>query len=141
MFKLALLSADINSQAQYAAHLNNDDLEQLSARVEAWYKGLPKALHLRELVSENSRDSVIAERPLLFMHMVHITSRITLYERILQAALNKRTCSSDQSIFKQAFGLSGDTHEIYASFAQQLTRLIGLLYEKQCVLGRCPITM
>lgn len=141
MFELALLSAQINSQAQHAANITSHELEQLPAKLDTWHAKLPKSLHLRQLVSENSAVSISAKRPILFMHMVHITSRITLYERMMQAALNKQTCTSDQSIFRQMLNLSEGTHQIYTSFAQQLARIIGLLYEEQCVLGRCPITM
>lgn len=141
IFEVALFSAQILSQAQHAVHLTNYELEQLSAKLDIWHERLPESLHLRQLVPENRANSIITKRPLLFMHMAHISSRIILYERAIQAALNQQTCTSDQSIACQVFRLSEDIHQIYTTFAQQLARIIGLLYEEQCVFSRCPITM
>lgn len=74
MFKLALLSAQLNSQTQHAAHLTNYELDQLTAKLDNWHKELPKSLHLRQLVSGNRADLIHAKRPLLFMHMAHISA-------------------------------------------------------------------
>ena len=141
MFELVLLSAQLNSQAQHAAHLTNYELDQLTAKLDNWHKKLPESLHLRQLVSGNRADLIRAKRPLLFMHMAHISARITLYERMIQAAQNQQTSTSDQSMACQVLSLPEDIHQVYTSFAQQLARIIALLYEEQGVLVRCPITM
>lgn len=141
MFELALLSAQLNSQAQHAAHLTNYELDQLSAKLDTWHEGLPESLHLRQLVSGNRADSIRAKRPLLFMHMAHISARIALYERVIQAAQNQQTSTSGQSMTCLMLGLPEDIHQVYTLFAQQLARIIALLYEEQGVLVRCPITM
>lgn len=75
------------------------------------------------------------------MHMTHISSRVTLYERMIQAALNQQARMFNQSIIWEVFCLPENIQQTYTLFAQQLARIIGLLYEEQCVLSRCPITM
>lgn len=141
MFELALLCAQISSQAQYAARLTDHDLHQLSAKLDTWHEGLPESLHLHQLVSGKRTDSIRTKRPLLFLHMAHISARTTLYERIIQAAQNQQTSTSEQSMAYQVFCIPEDIHQVYTLFAQQLARVIRLLYEEQGVLVRCPITM
>lgn len=142
MFELALLSARLNSQAQHAAHSTHYELNQLSAKLDAWHEGLPESLLLRQLVSGDGGHSIHMKRPLFFLHMAHISSRITLYERMIQAAQGQQTSTSDQSTADQVLlRLPEDIHQVYTLFAQQLARIIALLHEEQGVLVRCPITM
>ena len=136
VYKMALLSAQVYDLIRYATCFSTYELEQLSAKLETWHQELPESLHLRSLTVSDSTASASARRPLLFMHMVYITAQITLYERALYA--NQTISTSDGSV---AFHLSEDTHQIYGSFAQQLARIVGLLYEEENILRRCWLTM
>ena len=136
VYKMALLSAQVYDSIRYTTRLSTYELDQLSAKLDTWHQELPESLRLRSLTSSDSTNSPSVRRPLLFMHMVHITAQITLYERAIHA--NHSISTPDESV---AFHLSEDTHQIYGSFAQQLARIIGLLYEEECILRRCWLTM
>lgn len=141
IYKIALLSAQVHNQVKLATHLTRDELEGLSANLNIWHRELPERLHLRSLTSGDGATCGSTRRPLLFMHMVHINSRITLYEHLFRVTLNRWISISDQSVACAVFDLPEDTHQIYGSFAQQLARIIGLLYEEECILKRCWLTM
>lgn len=117
------------------------ELNQLVTKLDTWYEGLPDSFSLSSLVSGNIEVSPSLGRPLLFMHMVHIASRITVYERMIFMSVDDRPLLSDRSAAHQVLSLSGEIHYIYASFAQQLARIVGILYEDNCVLSRCWLTM
>lgn len=138
---MALLSAQVYNRVHRTAYLSKYEFEQLSAKLDTWHRKLPKSLHLRSLTSSESATSACAKRPLLFMHMVHITSQITLYERAIQVTLKQSISISDQLVACEVFRLPEDTHQLNGSFAQQLARIIGLLYEEESVIRQCWLTM
>lgn len=140
-YKIALLSAQVHKRVNLATHFSRYELEEFSANLDIWNKELPECLHLRSLTSGDGATCGSTRRPLLFMHMVHISSRITLYEHLFRVTLNRWISTSDQSVTCEVIDLPEDTHQIYGSFAQQLARIIGLLHEEESVFKRCWLTM
>lgn len=138
VYKIALLSAQVYDLIRYATHLSAYELVQLSAKLGTWHQELPESLHLRSLTTLDNTTSP-TRRPLFFMHMVHITAQITLYERAIYA--NRSMSTPDALGACEAFHLSENTHQTYESFAQQLARIIGLLYEEESILRQCWLTM
>jgi hypothetical protein len=141
IYKIAHMSADVHSELQLTSRLSTLELDQLPLKLDTWHDELPESLRLSALTTEDNAAAVSVKRPLLFMHMVHIGSRIVLYERVILVALNSGLDDSDQFIAHRLFGLAEEVHHVYASFAQQLARIIGLLYKEQSILSRCWHTM
>jgi hypothetical protein len=73
--------------------------------------------------------------------MIHISSHITLYERVMYSTLKEALGTSDKQMIREVFRLPADAIRIYGSFAQQLARIIKLLYDEEAVLARCWLTM
>lgn len=138
LYKIALSSAQIQSRLQHVTSISALQLQQLSSKLDVWHGELPHSLQLLSLISADGPSPPGTRRPLLFMHMVHISSRIILYERVIQVTLSQ---PSNQSLANQIFSLSENVHQLYASFAQQLARIVGLLYEDHSVLSQCWLTM
>ncbi|KAL4994371.1 hypothetical protein BDV10DRAFT_189107 [Aspergillus recurvatus] len=144
VFKIAFVSAQVYDIAHSAACLSMDDLQHLSIKLDTWLSELPDCMRLDSLVAEDgsvSADFDAESRPLLFLHMIHITSRITLYERVLQFNLKQSVSPSDELAVREVLRVPADIHQIYESFAQYLARLIRLLYDKECILARCWLTI
>jgi hypothetical protein len=135
------MSADVHSQLQLTAGLPTHEVDKLPLKLDTWHDELPESLRLSALTTGDNTAAASVKRPLLFMHMVHIGSRIVLYERVVLATLNSGPDDSGQPIAHRLFGVAEDIHHLYASFAQQLARIIGLLYKEQSILSRCWLTM
>lgn len=82
-----------------------------------------------------------AWRPLLFLHMLHINLQIIIYERVMRVILKRSTNLPDDMLVREVLQIPPATKQVYESFAQQLARIVRLLYEDHCVLARCWITM
>ncbi|KAL3451461.1 hypothetical protein BJX65DRAFT_293445 [Aspergillus insuetus] len=141
VFNVAFLSAQVYECFRCSDHLCMDDLHTLSAQLDTWHRELPPCLHLSSLTSGESNTSECVRRPLLFMHMIHISSHITLYERFMHTMLRDAMRTSDKQTIREVFQLPADLIQIYGSFAQQLARIIKLLYEEEAVLARCWLTI
>ncbi|KAL4903696.1 hypothetical protein BDW74DRAFT_38247 [Aspergillus multicolor] len=144
VFKIAYLSAQVYEFVHSAAYVSMDDLQQLSTDLDSWLLELPNSMRLDSLVREDgtaSENFDSASRPLLFLHMIHITSRITLYERVMHFILKQSPSLSDELVVREVLRLPADIHQTYQAFAQHLARLIRLLYDKDCVLARCWLTI
>lgn len=142
MCKAALLSARVQSQLQHTTSLSGSELDQLMGNLDSWHEELPKLLSLPSVDFANIPISTGLKRPLLFMHMVHIGSRIIMHERTILANQPAwMAIPSNPSTTPQVFQLPKEIRHAYASSAQQLSRIIGVLYKNQCVLSRCWLTM
>lgn len=141
LYKIAHTFARVQSQLQRATCLSTHEVDRLSAMLDTWHKELPESLHLSALTAASSATSIHLKRPLLLMHMVHICSRIALYKTVILLTVGDRSSASDRSVAHKVLLLSEGLHSTYASFAQQLARVIGLLYKDQGVLSRCWLTM
>ncbi|KAJ0419778.1 hypothetical protein BJY00DRAFT_285515 [Aspergillus carlsbadensis] len=141
VFNVAFLSAQVYERFRLSDRLCMDDLHALSAQLDTWHRELPSCLHLSSLTSGESNTSECVRRPLLFMHMIHISSHITLYERVMYTTLKEAMGTSDKQMIREVFGLPADAIQIYGSFAQQLARIIKLLYDEEAVLARCWLTI
>lgn len=98
-------------------------------------------MSLASLTSGDARTPSSAWRPLLFLHMLHINLQIIIYERVMHVVLKRSTNLPDDMIVREVLQIPPTTQHIYESFAQQLARIVRLLYEEHCVLARCWITM
>ncbi|KAL2848392.1 hypothetical protein BJY01DRAFT_262691 [Aspergillus pseudoustus] len=141
VFKIALLSARVCHDLGSTKSLSMDDLQNLSDKLDTWHQELPESIHLSSLTSPNSGTSDSARRPLLFMHMIHISSHLSIFERVMRIALKEALGKSDKLMIQKVFSLPTDLLETYGSFAQQLARIIKLLYDEECVLARCWLTI
>ncbi|KAL2794545.1 hypothetical protein BJX66DRAFT_303392 [Aspergillus keveii] len=141
VFNVAFLSSQVYECFRCSDHLCMDDLHALSAQLDTWHRELPPCLHLSSLTSGESNTSDRVRRPLLFMHMIHISSHITLYERVMYSTLKEALGTSDKQMIREVFRLPADAIRIYGSFAQQLARIIKLLYDEEAVLARCWLTI
>jgi hypothetical protein len=141
VFNVSFLSAKVYECFRLSDHLCMDDLHTLSAQLDTWHRELPPCLHLSSLTSGESNTSECVRRPLLFMHMIHISSHITLYERVMYMSLKGAMGTSDKQMIREVFRLPADAIQIYGLFAQQLARIIKLLYDEEAVLARCWLTM
>ncbi|KAL3460109.1 hypothetical protein BJX64DRAFT_263707 [Aspergillus heterothallicus] len=140
VFNVAFLSAQVYEYIRSADHISMNNLQDLSAQLDSWHRELPQSLHLCSLTSSNT-DTNSMRRPLLFMHMIHISSQITLYERIMYTSFSELLGTSESQIVQEVFRLPASSLETYGSFAQQLARIIKLLYDEECVLARCWLTI
>ncbi|RDW90850.1 uncharacterized protein DSM5745_02625 [Aspergillus mulundensis] len=143
-FKIAYLSAQVYDLVHSAASVSIDDLQQLSLDLDTWLLELPNSMRLDSLITADdaaSENFDAASRPILFLHMIHITSRIMLYERVMHFTVKQSLNPSDELVVREVLRLPADTHQTYQSFAQHLARLIRLLYDKDCVLARCWLTI
>lgn len=141
IFKLSLLSAEIFEYIRSTADLAMADLQQLSDRLSTWLWELPPCICLASLTSENAPTPNSAWRPLLFLHMLHINLQIIIYQRVMRAILRRFSNHPDDVIVREVLQISPETQQVYEAFAQQLARIVRLLYEGNCVLARCWITM
>lgn len=141
MYRIALASAQVQSELQQVTSLSRRELDRLSAMLDTWHHELPESLHLSSLIVTDTETLASIRRPILFMHMVHICARIALYERVIKVALNKTPNASEQAIVRELFWLSSDIQHSLSSFAQSLARIIRLLYDDECILSRCWLTM
>ncbi|KAI9373473.1 hypothetical protein BJX61DRAFT_533139 [Aspergillus egyptiacus] len=141
VFRIAFLAAQVYDYVHSATHLSMDDLHELSGQLDTWHLELPQSLHLCSLTSADNAASTSIKRPLFFMHMVYITSHITLYERVMHMTLTKSLSASDELVVRQVFRLPADAHQMYGTFAEQLARIIKLIYDEEWVLCRCWLTI
>ncbi|KAL2847130.1 hypothetical protein BJX68DRAFT_240252 [Aspergillus pseudodeflectus] len=141
VFNVAFLSAQVYECFRLSDHICMDDLHTLSAQLDTWHRELPPCLQLSSLTSGESNASECVRRPLLFMHMTHISSHITLYERVMYTVLKEAMGASDKQMIREVFRLPADAIRIYGSFAQQLARIVKLLYDEEAVLVRCWLTI
>lgn len=140
VFKIAFMSAQVHGYVRSAEYLSMDDFRTLSTQLESWHYELPESLQLSFLTSPNI-DTNSIRRPVFFMHMIHISSYITVHEWIVYRNLKDLIGTSDNVLIQEVFRLPSDSLETYWSFAQQLARIIKLLYDEECVLARCWLTM
>lgn len=110
----------------------------LSAMLDSWINELPGSLSLVAAYHETFNPNMM---PLLLMHMVNITTRVAFYERVIRLDLDQQESVSNQSVTQQVLGLPEDVCDIYAAFAQQIARIVGLLDENRCIIKNCWITM
>ncbi|KAL4915371.1 hypothetical protein BDW62DRAFT_188600 [Aspergillus aurantiobrunneus] len=141
VFKIAFLSAQIYNSVRSSPALTITDLHRLSAKLDTWLWELPDSMRLSSLTSgSTTEDTASIRRPLLFVHMIHLTSQITLYQRVMHEIL-KRFSPSDELIAREVFRWPADTQYTYEAFAQQLARMARLLYDEHRVLARCWLTI
>lgn len=119
---------------RHPARLAEHEIHLLSTKLDSWLNELPQSL---SLVTACQDDSIPKMMPILLMHLVNIGTRVTFYERVIRLSLD----TSDESVLHQVLSLPGDICDIYAGFAQQLTRVVALFNENHCVIKNCWITM
>ncbi|KAL4979377.1 hypothetical protein BDW66DRAFT_128305 [Aspergillus desertorum] len=144
VFKIAFLSSQVYDNVNSAAYLSMGDLKQFSAYLDTWLSELPHCMRLSSLVTDDGSaisNFAAANRPLLFLHMMHITSQLTLYERVLQFILKQSLSPSDELAVREVLRLPADIHRAYECYAQCLARMVKLLYDKDCILARCWLTI
>ncbi|KAL4804562.1 hypothetical protein BDV18DRAFT_142214, partial [Aspergillus unguis] len=140
VFKIAMLSAETYETISARPKPCMSDLKELSTRLDIWLWELPESMRLGSLTSAN-RNFDAAKRPLLFLHMIHVTSQITLYEQVMLTVLKRVVDPADELLAREVFRLPSEIHQTYEAFAQQLARMIRLLYEEDCILARCWLTI
>lgn len=144
---MGLLSARVYHKTHFIkSSISRYELEQLSAELDTWHQELPECLRLRMLTSSDSAASAWAisawaKKPLLFMHVVHIISQITLYQRAIHLNLNQAVRTTDQSVAYEVFRMPEDIQEFYSSFARQLARIIVILFDEKTIIKRYWLTM
>lgn len=138
IYKIAYLSAQVDARTRHATSLSERELGQLSAKLDSWFRELPESLSLDRACLE---DPIPDTMPLLLMHMVNITARVTFYEGVIRLYLNQHETISGESVAYQVFNLPEDVRDTYATFAQQVARIVRLINENQSVIRHCWITM
>lgn len=118
-----------------------DNLQKLSAKLETWLWELPDSMRLGSLAPTDAASLNATKRPVLFLHIIHVTSQVLLYERVMLAILKQSMRPSDELVVREVFRLPAETQQVYESFAQQLARMIRLLQEEDCILAKCWVTM
>lgn len=138
IYKISLISAQIDARLRDTAGLSEHELGLLSAKLDSWLNELPEPLSLNVTSHETFIPDIM---PLLLMHMVYITARVTFYERVVRLNLDPHETTSGRSVAKQVLSLPEDVCDIYAVFAQQVARIVGLFNENQCIIKNCWIAM
>jgi hypothetical protein len=140
MSKIALMSAQIYTKIRHSYSLSWQDVEQLSTELDIWRQELPETLRLQNLVSGNGTEKIpiSQKRALMLVHMVYIGTRLILYQHMIRQSQQPVTDISEAS---RLFRMPEDIHRDYATFAQQLARVISLLYQDKGIFTRCWLIM
>jgi hypothetical protein len=136
MSKIALMTAQIYSKFPHSDRLSWRDIEQLSTELDIWRQELPEELRLQNLVSGSRTVGipVSQKRALMLVHMVYIGTRLLLYQHMIRQSQQPVTDISEASRLLQ---MPENIHRDYTEFAQQLARVISLLYQDKSLFMRC----
>jgi hypothetical protein len=138
MSKIALMSAKICTRIRYASSLSWQDIEQMSTELDIWRQELPETLRLQNLSLESNAIPIPQKQALMLVHLVYIGTHLLLYQRMIRQPQHPKA-----DVF-QAFNLlqmPEDIQQNYTTFAQQLARIIALLYRDKCIFSRCWLIM
>lgn len=134
IYKIAQISAQVHNQLLPGRLLSEQELGQLSTKLDLWLEQLPESISLSGACSAHEVPFI---RPILLIHMVNISTRVTLYGRIINLSLDQQENPSNLSVAHRVFCLPEYMSDKYTSFTKQLARMIWLLKDGQKIRKCC----
>ena len=138
MSKIALMSAQIYTRICHASSLSWQDIEQMSTELDMWHQELPEILRLQNLVSESNTMSTSQNRALMLVHLVYIDTHLLLYQHVIRQPRHQKADIFQASNLLQ---MPENIQQNFTIFAQQLARIISLLYQHESIFARCWLIM
>ncbi|KAL5341877.1 hypothetical protein BJX70DRAFT_395244 [Aspergillus crustosus] len=141
MIKLAMVASEIQDDIRQHEHSDRSYVNELSAKLDAWYYSLSPDLHLAAPTKPDMTVTALQERAIYLMHILYIDLRLQLFCQLLKTS---RGFAKDQSqvSLEELFGqVPGHIRDDHTAFSIQLSRTISLLYDNKSIMARCWIVI